>query len=193
VLIPLILNPVPLTLACEIVTLAVPEFIRVIVCELLLATTTLPKATLPGFVVNIAFAATPLPDKASACGEPGALSVNAMLPVAPPATEGVNCTLNEVLWPAPSVIGVVNPLMPKPDPETCARLMARFTFPLFVSFTLWVLVWPTVTLPRLIDAGEVVKFGCVPVPVIEIVSGELDASLTTVRVPVSTPVASGAN
>ena len=100
----------------------------------------MPKAILPGFALNVAFGATPVPAKVSTCGEPGALSVRMMLPVAPPATVGVNCTLNEVLWPALSVMGVVNPLMLKPDPETGARLIVRLEFPLFVSCTLCVLL-----------------------------------------------------
>jgi len=45
---PLILKPVPDTLAAEIVTLAVPLFFRVTVCELVSPTTTLPKLTLAG-------------------------------------------------------------------------------------------------------------------------------------------------
>ncbi len=111
-----------------------------IVCELLLPTTALPKAILPGFAVNVAFATTPVPAKVSTCGEPGALSVIVILPVAPPATVGVNCTVNEALCPALRVVGAVNPLMLKPVPEACTRLIVRFAFPLFVSVTLWVLL-----------------------------------------------------
>jgi hypothetical protein len=133
------LNPVPLKLAWDIVTLVLPPFMSVIVSEPLLPTTTLPKAILPGFELKVAFAATPVPDRVSTCGEPGKLSVKAMLPVAPPATVGVNCTVNEALWPALRVIGVVIPFMLNPVPETCARLMVRFAFPLFVNVTLWVL------------------------------------------------------
>jgi hypothetical protein len=39
---------VPVTVACEIVALAVPVFFKVIVCELLFPITTLPKAALDG-------------------------------------------------------------------------------------------------------------------------------------------------
>jgi hypothetical protein len=49
---PLILKPVPVTLAAEIVTLAVPEFVSVTICDPLLPTTTLPKLTLAGLAVS---------------------------------------------------------------------------------------------------------------------------------------------
>jgi hypothetical protein len=45
---PVMLNPVPDTVACEIVSVAVPPFVKLIVCELLLPVTTLPKLALAG-------------------------------------------------------------------------------------------------------------------------------------------------
>src|SRR5437899_9149182 len=45
---PLMLKPAPVTVACAMVKLAVPELVRVIVCVLVLPTTTLPKLTLVG-------------------------------------------------------------------------------------------------------------------------------------------------
>ena len=116
-----------------------------------------------------------------------------MLPVSPPATVGENSTLKVALWPAPSVIGVVIPLIPKPVPEIWARLIVRFVFPLFVSFTLCVLLWPTVTFPKPTDAGDIARPACVPVPVSEIERGELEASLVTVKVPLTADADCGAN
>ncbi len=49
---PVILNPVPVALSCEIVRFALPVFFSVIVCELLLPTVTLPKLTLDGVTVS---------------------------------------------------------------------------------------------------------------------------------------------
>ena len=46
------LNPVPVKLACETVTLAVPELVRVTVWELLLPTVTLPKLRLVGLTLS---------------------------------------------------------------------------------------------------------------------------------------------
>ena len=45
---PVWLKPTPVTLTWEIVRLAVPVFFKVIACELLVPTTTLPKLTLDG-------------------------------------------------------------------------------------------------------------------------------------------------
>jgi len=65
--------------------------------------------------------------------------------------------------------------------------------PLFVSLTVSVPVWPTVTLPKLTDVGLIVRLDCVPVPVNEMASGELDALLVTVRVPLIVAADCGAN
>lgn len=72
------------------VTVAVPEFVSVMVCVPVLPTTTLPKLTLPGLAVSVLFAATALPVIVRVCGEPGALSVNTILPFAAVVEVGVN-------------------------------------------------------------------------------------------------------
>lgn len=46
---PLVLNPLPDTVSCEIVTLAFPPFVKVIVAELLWPVTTSPRAAEDGF------------------------------------------------------------------------------------------------------------------------------------------------
>jgi hypothetical protein len=67
---PLALNPAPEMLTFEIVTFAVPAFVSVTLCELLLETFTLPKVRLaeltlrtgvPGFTVRMAVLLTTLP------------------------------------------------------------------------------------------------------------------------------------
>jgi hypothetical protein len=135
----------------------------------------------------------PLPERERICGDPGALSVKRMLPATPPPARGANCTLNDKLCPPVSVAGNVRPLIVKPLPERVARFTTTFTFPLFVSCTAWVLLWPTVTLPKLRETGEIVSPGWVPVPVRETVKGELAASLTIERLPVTAPTDGGAN
>lgn len=50
-----------------------------------------------------------------------------------------------------------------------------------------------VMLLKLSDPGEIAMVGCVPVPLSEIESGELEASLVTMRVPVAAPLEVGAN
>jgi hypothetical protein len=51
---PLMLNPLPDTVACEIVTLALPPFVKLIICELLWPVVTLPKLALVGAAANCA-------------------------------------------------------------------------------------------------------------------------------------------
>jgi hypothetical protein len=74
-----------------------------------------------------------------------------------------------------------------------ARLIVKLTFPLLANLTLCVLLCPTVTPPKLSVAGEIVMPAWVPVPLSEIVSGELEASLVTTRLPAAAPADSGAN
>jgi hypothetical protein len=190
---PLMLNPVPDATTCETVAFAVPELVNVIVCGLLLPTCTLPKFTLPGFAVSVDVVETPLPNIASTWGDPGALSVNVMLPVAAPAAVGANCTLNESDWPPEIVFGSDSPEIPKPLPPTVARLMTTFVLPVFVSVTFCVLDWPTVTFEKFSVEGEIESPACVPVPLRETISGEFDASLITVSAPLTAPAAVGAN
>jgi hypothetical protein len=85
--IPEVLKPAPAKAACEIVRLALPPFETVMVCELLLPTTTLPNAALDG--VAAICACVPVPLNAIAMGEPGALLATEMLPLALPAEDGV--------------------------------------------------------------------------------------------------------
>lgn len=73
-------------------------------------------------------------------------------------------------------------MVENPDPVTVAWLMTRLELPVFVRVTLCEELWPTTTLPKLSDAGEMDRPGCVPVPVSEMESGELEASLVIVRV-----------
>src|SRR5271168_2848648 len=138
VAIPVTVNPVPPELTAEIVVLVLAEFVNVIACCLLLPTATFPNATLPGLGVKFELAARPLPTMVNICGEPGALSVNAMLPVAAPVAVGAKCALKERFCPPANVVGRESPLIPKPVPATVARLMVRLEFPLLVSLTLCV-------------------------------------------------------
>jgi hypothetical protein len=190
---PVALNPVPVALTVKMVALAFPLLVKVIDCCPLPPVATFPNATLPGLASKVELVATPVPTMVTTCGEPGALSVNVMLPVCAPAAVGANCALNERLCPAVKVVGRESPLIPKPVPATVARLIVRLEVPLLVSLTLCVPLCPTSTFPNVNADGAIVKPVCVPVPVIEIASGELEASLTIVKLPVIAPPAVGAN
>ncbi len=58
--------------------------------------------------------------------------------------------------------------------------------------SIWVLVTPTVTLLKLTLVGITEIWGCTPLPLSEIVAGELVALLTTLRLPVALPAVAGA-
>src|SRR5258708_3159721 len=85
-------KPVPEALAAEMVTLAVPEFVNVTVCDPLLPTSTLPKLTLAG--LGVSCPCTPVPAREMAAGELVALLVTLTLPVTLPVTPGANNTFS---------------------------------------------------------------------------------------------------
>jgi hypothetical protein len=89
----------------------------------------------------------PVPDRAIAAGEPGALLTIEMLPVAAPAEVGAKMAANEALLPALIVIGKLTPLTLNPVAEVEACVTVRVALPLFVSVIVWVALLPTETLP----------------------------------------------
>lgn len=103
-------------------------------------TATFPKAKLPGLGTRFALLATPLAESEITWGESGAVSVTVMFPATPPPVLGENFTLNDRLWPAVTVAGNDSPLTVKALPESVTRFTTTFTFPLFVSLTVCVLL-----------------------------------------------------
>jgi len=91
---PLALNPVPVAVTVPILTVALPEFVKVNDCWLDWPIATLLKLKLPGFEPSELPLVTALPVRASVCGDPVALSVKTTLPVEPLVDVGVNVTLN---------------------------------------------------------------------------------------------------
>jgi len=192
---PVRLKPVPVAAAAEIVTLAVPEFVSVIICDPLLPTSTFPKLKLAGLAERDPW--IPEPVKGIEVGEPGELLVTDMAPEAPViAVAGVNVELKLVLCPALRVRGSAgNPLTPKPVPDGVAAVIVRAALPVLLSETLCEPVLPTATLPKFTLVGAMVSCGCacVPVPLKEIASGEPGASLAIEMVPVKFPAEAGVN
>jgi hypothetical protein len=190
---PVTLKPAPVAAIWLTVAALLPEFVKVTVCVPLLETATLPNATLPGFAVSVEVCDTALPASVITCGEPGALSVKVMLPVAAPAVVGVNVTLNVSDWPPLIVFGSESPLIPNSLPESVARLIVTFELPVFVSVTVCVLLWFTCTFEKVKVEGEIERPACVAVPVSETIKGEFEASLMIVSAPEAAPAAVGAN
>lgn len=78
------------------VTAAPPVLFSETVCVPVLPTTTLLKLMVPGFALSVLLGFTALPLIVSVCGDPVALSVNAMLPLDAFVVVGANCTLKLV-------------------------------------------------------------------------------------------------
>ena len=90
---PVVLNPAPETLTWEMLTLELPMLVSLTVCVLLVPTNTLPKLKLVGLAVSWNVAATPVPLRAMAVGEFGALLTSDTLPVTLPVVLGAKVTL----------------------------------------------------------------------------------------------------
>lgn len=144
---------------------AFPELVRVIFCEELLPTLTLPKLTLVGLMLNSDCACgcgcVPVPLNEMAMGEPCALLAIEMPPLAPPAEDGVKLAEKLTLWPALSVVGVDNPAMAKPEPETLAEEIVMLVVPEFVRVMDCDPLLPTATLPKLALVGVTISCRCV--------------------------------
>jgi hypothetical protein len=88
VLKPLEVNPAPLTITPEIVTLAVPLFVSVTPSKLLPPTITLPKSSELTFELRSGTAAAALPATVIVRGELAALLATETLPLSVPAAVG---------------------------------------------------------------------------------------------------------
>jgi len=188
---PLKLKPDPEALAAVIVTLAVPPFVRVIVCGALLPTATLPNATLAGLALSCA--CTPVPLRGMASGEDGALLVIEMLPVTLPVETGANCEVNVAFCPAGMVRGSERPLKLKPEPEAVAAVIVTLAVPPFVRVIVCGALLPTATLPNAALAGLALSCACTPVPLSGIDIGEPGALLVIETLPLALPLAAGEN
>lgn len=104
---PLRLNPAPEAVAREMVTLALPGFERVTVCEVLPLTATLPNAIVPGLAANCPCVPAPVNDTET--GEFEASLVTDKLPLAVPADFGANWICTVAVSPAATLIGRVRP------------------------------------------------------------------------------------
>lgn len=134
----------------------------------------------------------PLPVRLITSGDPGAVLVIEILPLAVPAAVGPNVAVNMAVPPGVSVCAD-SVLMLKPAPLALAALMERFAEPEFVSVTFTDALLPTRILPKLTLEGFAVSAAWVPVPVKAITSGEFVAVDAIVIVPDTVPAALGAN
>jgi len=158
------------------VSVAVPMFVTVISCAALATPCVwLPKFTAVGLrlIPGVLFTEAPVPDSATVCGLPVALS--AMLSVAdrlpPPA--GVNVILTVAEAPAPTLIGVavVTAKSPAFAPLTVRLEICSVAVPGFETVMVeGRLVVPTFWDAKVSDGGFRLidgEFGCAPVPLSE--------------------------
>jgi hypothetical protein len=112
-----------------------------------------------------------------------ALLVTVTLPARLPALAGAKATLKEVDCPAASEMG--NAMEPVLNPVPLATIceMETLEFPVLVTVTFCVALVPAVRLPKLSEAGlaEICNAGAIPVPLTEMLEGELGALLTSVK------------
>ncbi len=130
---PLMLNPLPFTVACETVTLPVPVLVRVTFWLALLPNVTFPRFRVAG--VALSRSVTPIPESETTAGELVAVLTTETLPEALPATAGAKVAAKLVLWPAARVRGSESPLMLNPVPVTVACETVTLPVPVLVSVT----------------------------------------------------------
>jgi len=144
---------------------------------------TVPKLTEPGTTDICGWTPTPLSEIES--GEFAAVLTTDALPVAFPATVGVNVTLKLAACPADSVTSGAEPLRVKPLPATLTCEMLTAALPVFVSVTLCVALALRARLPKLSEVvlGVSCRTCAEPVPLSGMVVGEFGALLTSIRLP----------
>lgn len=143
---PLMLNPVPDAVPCEMVMLAVPGLVKVTLTDPPAPTSKLPKLMLDGFAAKLP--CTPVPVSGTVTVGSLALLAIVMLPDAAPEVVGANCAVKLVLWLAARVSGVESPIAVKPAPAALTAEIVALVLPLFVSVMVCWPLLPTETFPN---------------------------------------------
>jgi hypothetical protein len=116
-------------------------------CDCVLPTVTLPKASLPGFAASCP-SLMPVPDK-----EISISAVEASLPIAAvalklPAALGLNASVRDALCPAAIVTGRLGAVNEKYFVDTDALLTLTDVFPVLLTESVSTLLLPAATLPK---------------------------------------------
>ena len=189
---PLMLNPVPVAVACEIVTLDEPVFVIESAKVTLLPTWALPKARLAGLALSwpgaaCALGAVPVPLRGMASAGPE----TSRLPPTVPADCGAKATFKPTLCPTPRVKGNVGPLKENPLPDVWIAEMVTGQERAFVSTTGNVDVAPIATWPNETIEGLALKASeFSPVP--SALRSRVDTLLKNLIVPPVHPIVVGA-
>ena len=189
---PLVLKPLPVTLTCETVNVAVPVLLSWMVWEFVVPTTTLPKLKLDGVMVNAA--CTPVPVTGITALAPCVFKT-VTFPLTLSPVVGLKVTFIDVVCEGVRVTGVV-------IPETLTSLALTVTweivmllFPVFLMLRVWEPELPACTFPKAIfdGVGVIVTLAATPVPVKETVAGDPGALLAMLIAPDSEPAVVGEN
>lgn len=147
-----------------------PVLVTVMVWLVLGPTFWLPKGTLVGF--SEMPAARPVPDRATDCGEPGALSAMERVAEKPPSALGVNVSAMEQLVCGAMLVQLPAAVAPKKAEPVLTEVMVKGRLPLLETIRDWLPEALTFWLPKLTVAVESVMAGPRPVPVSAMVCGE---------------------
>jgi hypothetical protein len=116
------------------------------------------------------------------------------LPVSPPVVDGTTLVLNVALWPGRIVIGSDTPEIENPRPAAATFEIVNVEELGLVIVTVWVIVWPTATVPNETSAGTTEIIGwlaVVPAPVIPTTRLGVVELLVIVKPPVRFPDVGG--
>jgi hypothetical protein len=124
-----------------------PVLVSVTLCDCVLPTVTLPKASLPGFTASCP-SLMPVPDN-----EISVSALDASLPIAAvalkvPAAFGVKARVSDSLCPAATVTGRLGAVNEKYFVDTDALLMLADVFPVLLTESVSILLLPAATLPK---------------------------------------------
>jgi hypothetical protein len=189
------LNPVPVVLICDTVTLELPVLVTATPSMLVFPTISFPKFRLVVDSEMLRVAVPPLPLNANVYVGLLALLLTVMLPVALPAFVGANDTVKLLVCEAASVMGRARPLIWNPAPLTDAFEIVTLEVPRFCNCTVCEFVVPVATVPKLIVEGVPLIPPLIPVPIPS--TGYCTVELFPLPLnemdPENTPVLDGAN
>ena len=160
---PVTLNPEPLMLTPEMITLELPLLISVTGSVVLPPTVSLPKLSFDVEEVRPLVDPEPEPLRLTATSVLPLLFFRVSVPVTAPDAVGLNPTAKNVVAPAFTENGVVNELMLNAVPLIEVLETVRLAVPVFLMASVWVFLFPTATVPNETDDGNAVrKLGVFP-------------------------------
>jgi hypothetical protein len=145
---PLTLNPVPLTVIPDTVTLELPVFFTVTPRSLLPPSASLPKFRLERDNEIFLTVVAPVPLKLMVNVGSLLLFLMTMLPVTLPVRVGANVMVRFIAWPEPSQSGIYRLLMLNPLPLNVALDITNVALPIFFNWMVCEFFVPTATAPK---------------------------------------------